>query len=126
MPASSALFANRTQPSMSGNAAGDMVFVVSTRDVSWAVFIATSPPLGNIQWNLRFMTTLITLHHPTFNESDRTSGTAIMRPAHSQFYLTPQPRRRVETSEPRRSKPLEIRSVGLDFTRGLDPLPRMG
>jgi hypothetical protein len=40
---------------MSGSAAGDMLLVVSTRDVSWAVFMATSPPLGNIQWNLRFM-----------------------------------------------------------------------
>jgi hypothetical protein len=41
---------------MSGRAAGDVFLVVSTRLVSWAVFMATSPPLGSIQWNLRFIT----------------------------------------------------------------------
>src|SRR5437588_739091 len=41
---------------MSGSAAFEVFLVVKTRDVSWAVFMATSPPLGNIQWNLRFIT----------------------------------------------------------------------
>src|SRR5687767_8034558 len=40
---------------MSGSAAGDVLMVVSTRLVSWAVFMATSPPLGSIQWNRRFI-----------------------------------------------------------------------
>src|SRR6266550_6795243 len=65
MPASSALRANWTQPSMSGSAAGDMVLVVSTREVSCAVFIATSPPLGSIQWNLRGIATYLRV-----NETD--------------------------------------------------------
>src|SRR3712207_5035154 len=52
MPASSALAANLTQPSMSGSAAGEVLRVVSTREVSCAVFIPTSPPFGNIQWKL--------------------------------------------------------------------------
>src|SRR5215470_8581086 len=55
MPASSALRANLTQPSMSGRAAGELLLVVATRDVSWTVFMLTSPPFGNIQWNLRLM-----------------------------------------------------------------------
>src|SRR5205807_6827613 len=52
---------NRTQPSMSGSAAGDVLLVVSTRDVSCGVFMAASPPLGSIQWNLRFMAVSIGL-----------------------------------------------------------------
>src|SRR4051794_37572220 len=55
IPDSSAARAKRTQPSMSGSAAGDRLLVVKTRHVSWAVVMATSPPLGSIQWNLRFM-----------------------------------------------------------------------
>jgi hypothetical protein len=34
---------------MSGNAAGELAFVVATRDVSCAVLIPTSPPFGIIQ-----------------------------------------------------------------------------
>src|SRR6266571_622598 len=55
MPASSALRTNFTHPFMSGSAAGESDLVVATREVSCAVFIATSPPFGIIQWNLRFM-----------------------------------------------------------------------
>src|SRR5215471_18812336 len=55
IPASSALCANLTQPSMSGRAAGELLLVVATREVSWTVFMPTSPPFGNIQWNLRFI-----------------------------------------------------------------------
>src|SRR6185436_10012942 len=55
MPDASAWRANFTQPCMSGIAAGDVLFVVSTRFVSCAVFIPTSPPLGSIQWNLKFV-----------------------------------------------------------------------
>src|SRR5918912_3480363 len=51
IPESSAARAKRVQPLMSGIAAGELRFVVATRDVSCAVFIPTSPPLGNIQWN---------------------------------------------------------------------------
>jgi hypothetical protein len=40
---------------MSGSAAGDALFVVSTREVSCGVRIETSPPFGIIQWNLRFV-----------------------------------------------------------------------
>jgi hypothetical protein len=40
---------------MSGNAAGDRLLVVKTRHVSRADSMATSPPLGSIQWNLRFI-----------------------------------------------------------------------
>jgi hypothetical protein len=49
MPASSAQRAKRDQPSMSGNAAGELALVVATRDVSCAVLIPTSPPFGIIQ-----------------------------------------------------------------------------
>src|SRR5690242_7672941 len=55
MPAVSALRAYLIHPSMSGRAAGEVDLVVATLDVSWTVFMATSPPLGIIQWNLRFM-----------------------------------------------------------------------
>src|SRR5215470_8401299 len=55
IPACSAAAANRTHPSISGSAAGELLLVVATRDVSCAVFMATSPPFGNIQWNLRFI-----------------------------------------------------------------------
>ena len=49
IPASSAQRANRTHPSISGNAAAEPAFVVATREVSCAVFMPTSPPFGNIQ-----------------------------------------------------------------------------
>ena len=40
---------------MSGSAAGDWLLVVRPRQVSWIVFMATSPALGSIQWNPALM-----------------------------------------------------------------------
>src|SRR5215212_8236239 len=64
IPALSAAWANLSQPGRSGRAAGECALVVSTREVSWAVFIPTSPPFGNIQWNLRLILSSASLVPP--------------------------------------------------------------
>src|SRR5438132_3760939 len=73
MPASSAQRAKRTQPPTSGKAAGDALRVVRTRDVSWAVFIPTSPPFGSIQWNLRLIAVFFAVRYPVVPEPQNQS-----------------------------------------------------
>src|SRR5215467_4627139 len=62
---------------MSGRAAGEVLLVVRTREVSCGVCMATSPPLGNIQWNLRLVSIAVQQSPPSVPGS--ADGSAVTR-----------------------------------------------